>query len=1594
MEYLEFFDKEKKHKIETKVADSKDVSVWQKEVMPFEKSEVAKDWNWEQNRFFLVPASKLAKQKPEFITLKKDGVPVAMMLYAKEFREQVTTGVPQPTGFIWYVQKAPKEYLEKNNITEKKFDVKIATAILDTAVTLSLNGLPGGNVLLHADPKGGDFLLDFYSKQGFKKIPLEAGERISVTRANDGRYFHMTPRDSLNYTHKNRQSIGQSHTKGFEISQERVKNSIPILDLDQEKKSERITMEDMAKLPYEERVAKEIIDALEKGTAPWTKPWKGEDLSRMAPFNPTTGKQYKGMNFVNLSMKTALTGDPRWMTYKQAKTLGGQVRKGEKGTLIQHWKFSEQIDKLDENGKKVIGEDGKVEKVTVKLEHPKRFFATVFNGSQIDNLPELDKDLEEKEQLTDFSPIEAAEEILKNSGAEIHHRDGNRAFYAPGRDEIVLPHKEQFKSEMGYYSTALHELGHWTGHESRLDRDLSNSFGSVGYAKEELRAEIGSFMLSSQIGIDFNPDNHVAYVASWVKILEDTPKEIFKASSDAGKIVQFVTGLQHEQAQTQTQTETLSKEAVELGYMYPPKDLAAAQNLTNSLEWDDFTEGAKIEQIIGIPALKEATLDYADVMKDAALKEYVEPLAPEPIPAWDAVERHFKTLVANAEDQKEYKPFIDPQEVKNGLDHSHSSVLEQVGSQDKYHRVEAELIDTVIEYIGGEYPMDHALVAEALNERFNTMFKEEDIRSIEAVYPQWVQERSETNDPELTMKDIRSMEDKYMTEQQIPDKPISKVAETVIDKLSKGSIATKLNTTDAKHLIEMYGSVQAQSGYGFTHTELDFGAEGKYMLLQREDKGEITSTVSNRNEWSKDHFVSKGDVLQKDITALFEQGTPYELSDGTVLMGHLSGGEVNNIKSEGIYIFTGEPGNMVPTTKLSNDEAKKMIDEDLAKIPVSELNTTRDGSLVVEDRSEMRSHEKNLLLIEIRKALNEGKRGDDLSTFIKPMAEFKDTPLEEISKAIDWTKDNLKNRGNEGTIGETLNTLENTLEEVYQAKANSHTALQTFMKEIKDLNQNHLATVTNENLDEVLKDRDKVFEQSTLWITDGEGNFEDAAKTMETVEDLRNAAIWGQGEMLKGDLPDHVYTVVSANVEAFKKLADNLEAEMMKEPNLAEQIKENAKKLEERDAKITKDDKAAVFEEKTYLAVPYEKHKTQINAAKKAGARWDKEAKSWYAPPGASKEKLRDWIIENKEIKALTEEKPQAQDPVAEFKAALEERGLIIDGDPVMDGKMQRVKVQGDKGRQKSGAYVGYSDGRPAGMIQNFKTGLKENWKSMDTSFSNNLTPEKIAEQKALNEAKEAQRAKEMEELNETVSEKVTKEYASLPSATEDHAYLKAKGVKSHGLKLDERSNLVMPIKDIDGKQWSAQRINTNFKGLEKGGKKTGNFHLIGADNLKDTKEVIIVEGYATGATVHEATGTPVVVAIDGGNLKPVAEAIRDKYPDKPILIAGDNDIQRELAGKDNVGKIKATEAAETSKSFAIIPQFSNTEIKDGATDFNDMAKHRGPKEIKRIINNAMQHAKSKAQEIQKQQSKSQNMDQHKKNQREVIRKQSIGMSR
>ncbi|MER2511757.1 MAG: zincin-like metallopeptidase domain-containing protein [Nitrosomonas ureae] len=294
-----------------------------------------------------------------------------------------------------------------------------------------------------------------------------------------------------------------------------------------------------AKKAFHEQVAENLIEQLKKGVAPWQKPWKPGDLLAALPVNPTTGKRYRGINSLNL-MSRAYT-DPRWLTYKQAAALNAQVRKGEKSTLVQYWKFREERIKTDDNNNPVLNNEGQPIKEQIRLERPRVFYASVFNAEQVDNLPELSI------KAPDWDPLERADHILQASNAVIRHGEADRAFYRPSTDSIHLPHKHQFPTPDRYYATALHELGHWTGHELRLNRDLSHPFGSEGYAKEELRAEIASMLLSGELGIGHDPGQHVAYVNSWIKALQEDPTEIFRAAADAEKIQDFVLALAQQQ---------------------------------------------------------------------------------------------------------------------------------------------------------------------------------------------------------------------------------------------------------------------------------------------------------------------------------------------------------------------------------------------------------------------------------------------------------------------------------------------------------------------------------------------------------------------------------------------------------------------------------------------------------------------------------------------------------------------------------------------------------------------------------------------------------------------------------------------------------------------------------------------------------------------------------------------------------------------------------------------------------------------------------------------------------------------------------------
>lgn len=330
---------------------------------------------------------------------------------------------------------------------------------------------------------------------------------------------------------------------------------------------------------FANRVAETVIKRLEEGTAPWQKPWEPGALTEAMPHNPTTGRRYKGSNAMWLMMQGR--ADPRWMTYRQAADAGAQVRKGEKGTLIEYVQRNERRDMRDEAGNPVLDVNGVKRSEVVELSRPKVFRAVVFNGEQIDGLPAPQPPVRHGWEIS-----EVAERAMEASRVGVEHVNGNRAYYSPMDDRITLPERAQFRTAEAYYETALHELGHATGHESRLNRDLAHPFGSEGYAKEELRAELASLMLGERLGIGFDPGNHAAYVGSWIKVLKEDPREIFRAAADAEKITAWVAerALTQEQQKSQEMAQMTDAERRRTeGWMTPQERDKARERFADSV---------------------------------------------------------------------------------------------------------------------------------------------------------------------------------------------------------------------------------------------------------------------------------------------------------------------------------------------------------------------------------------------------------------------------------------------------------------------------------------------------------------------------------------------------------------------------------------------------------------------------------------------------------------------------------------------------------------------------------------------------------------------------------------------------------------------------------------------------------------------------------------------------------------------------------------------------------------------------------------------------------------------------------------------------
>jgi len=940
---------------------------------------------------------------------------------------------------------------------------------------------------------------------------------------------------------------------------------------------------------YVDKVAAQIIEAIEAGTAPWMKEWSGAAALNLAPHNPTTGKPYNGINTINLMMQGY--SDSRWMTYKQANGLGAQVNAGEKGTLIQYWKFKEVRDIVDENGNKVKDENGKPKRQEIKLKNPKVFYATVFNAEQITGLePFVPKEL-------GFDPNEAAERILANSGAKIEHVAGDKAFYRPLTDFITLPTKEQFSSQAGYYATALHELGHWTAHKTRLDRDLSGGYGSESYAKEELRAEIASFMLSTRIGVDFNPNypnNHFAYIGSWCKIIEDKPAEIFKAASDAEKITNFIEGL---------------------------------------------------------------------------------------------------------------------------------------SMQKEQHKM---------------YDSDGGLAFEEAIKRID---------------------------------------------------------------------------------------------------------------------------------------ISKGDA---------SFGLPVPLNDGTVIMEHLSGGTVDTVKSEGLYLFAGEPGKMKPLKSLSFDEAKALIQDTYSieqNKPAKPKPEKKAGALL------------------------------DSPYYYDEIREEIAAHLKEQGLALD--QDLFKEY--EGAV---VGMIESD---------GGYTIAEAVKEAFFDIEEK---IVKQENTKYAVLD--------PISLT--------AVATADTLDDLKEKYVSLEKNDAFDDLAPLIYSLKQKENGKWK--ADKkLDVDWNKFEKLIPQAQEQS------------------LDKQTYLYIP----KEEKEAAKSVGCRWDVENKAWYAPKGTELKKVSEWVIDNQQLKnGIAGHITSGSDPMISFKAELEKRGFELRGEPITNGRIQSVHIQGHDSSSRNGRYAIHQDGVPTLWLKDWKTGIEETIVHKDSKLNSHINDKSLEVQKEINRIRNVQSDYDKNRMYFAVSKRLEARLNNLSPATDDNFYLAKKGIEpTDGVKVDGHGNLVIPFSDKDGNIKTVQKIlkqddGTYLKLFEKGGEKAGSFHLI--DGYKSRDIIIFCEGYATGATLNQATGYSVVVVGDSGNYKPVFDVlIKDKHftnIDKmKIIIAADNDVLVTKPIK-NPGLTKAKEAAAyiaekypdlKDKIAVAIPSFTQDEVAEKFTDFNDLAQSRGNKTVDNQIHIAVQ---------------------------------------
>lgn len=1309
------------------------------------------------------------------------------------------------------------------------------------------------------------------------------------------------------------------------------------------------------KKPFHEVVAEKLIEQLKAGTAPWQRPWEPGEPNAYLPMNPTTGKRYKGINAIHLMAQGR--SDGRWMTYKQAAAVGAQVRKGEKGTPVQYWKFSEEQNKVDESGRPVLNAKGEPVKETVQLERPRVFFATVFNAEQIDGLPPIQK----KEQT--WSAVERAEHILKASGASITHAPGDRAFYRPATDSIHLPDRGQFPSADNYYATALHELGHWTGHASRLDRDLAHPFGSEGYAKEELRAEIASMILGDELGIGHDPGQHAAYVGSWIKALQDEPLEVFRAAADAEKIHDYVLAFEQKQVQEQDQQQSQAKQQPHELTLAQFASQATAQELTNhGRKWEvrhgdysAFSDAATAEEAIAdvhrgavnnalylnTPESRSANLPGSSFPPAAVLAEYPDLVEkfPDAVPAPELGQQQpnqVQTVAERTASQYEAMKAADEAfqrelvraygednagDARYKLHHDDEAVQKAgdafVAASDTWREAVREARETVASQ---EASMQ---TPEAQNEAVATAleaagWQRGDGIAIASKAFDTVNGRNDalafiTNGDGIN----RTLQFQYTSEGRNVTGADGALIPVGATAAQAAELATAAAARAEKSIQESYGvriaamqqaGKQQQDAEAWALKHVEQGTIGRLLesaSLEQIDRAldvlDSMQPMNTQNEfWTRHELPFDPEPLQEKINAAMDDLIENRRPDAVVAAAFLDlkTGNTNSRDRDREAFDTAADnalGFTLPHDWTGEVRVVGVIERD-GELQSAALADTPEAYHLYARKGDAQPGEDAFAYLTATRTLGEA---DELADRL--------ALIDANSQTDEYEKATRLARVQEDRVRRDPNSSEEDISAAKEARKALEAKAFVAAEEAKNHQEQQRTPAAAEQQPAQAAQAGQAAERQYISVPFKE---KDEAKQL--------GARWDRKEQS---------WYVPAGVEAapFAKWAQGA-------ATAAAEARPTQQAPEAQDG-----GQKAAQQARQYLAVPYE----QRNAAKAAGAQWDKAAKSWYAGPRADMAKLEQWKPEN-----VQAQQGPAMTPREEFAEAMRSAGLFTgsnaQGDhPIMDGKRHRVPVEGGKKGTLDGFYVGHLDGHPAGRIINNKTGTDITWKSKGYALSD----QEKAKLQAEAAEKLAQRAVEQDKLQEATAQRVGRQMADLVPVEQPTPYLQAKGIESHaGVFTDrEGQKTYIPAFDADGKQWTMQYIQEDgTKRFAKDSKKEGCFHPVGGmDALAAAPALVIAEGYATAASLAEGLGHATVAAFDSGNLPHVARALREKFPDKPIVIAGDDDKAQEIERGHNPGRAKAEEAAKAVGGKAIFPIFAPGEQQanpKGFTDFNDLA--------------------------------------------------------